>query len=64
MLFKEAVSALADTWNTEYLPETVETSAENESSAILFSRFNDNGYLFTGDAGIESLQKRQFMLQR
>ncbi|MEQ9892432.1 ComEC/Rec2 family competence protein [Pectobacterium aroidearum] len=56
-VIQEAVSALADAWNTEYLPETVETSAENESSAILFSRFNGKGYLFTGDAGIESLRE-------
>lgn len=40
----------------EYLPETVTTSAENESSAILFAAIGNKGYLLTGDAGIESLR--------
>ncbi|AJY62518.1 ComEC/Rec2 family competence protein [Burkholderia glumae] len=51
-----ALSSFADVWNREYLPETVTTSAENESSAVLFASFNQKGFLLTGDAGIETLR--------
>ncbi|RAR56447.1 metallo-beta-lactamase superfamily protein [Paraburkholderia unamae] len=54
--FKKAMGSVADVWDKEYLPDTVETSAENESSAILFATVGTNGYLLTGDAGIDSLR--------
>ncbi|MBT2298494.1 ComEC/Rec2 family competence protein [Pseudomonas fluorescens] len=54
-MIKEAAGYVADLWDKEYLPDTVTTSAENESSAILFATVGKGGYLLTGDAGIEAL---------
>ncbi|HET6803999.1 MAG TPA: hypothetical protein VFH59_00965 [Frateuria sp.] len=42
-------------WESEYLPSNVSTSAENESSAILYAHYDRQGYLLTGDAGVVSL---------
>lgn len=56
-VIQDAVVALADAWDKEYLPESVETSSENESSAILFGKLDGRGYLLTGDAGILSLRE-------
>lgn len=55
---KEAAQAfVAELWTGESLPETVTTSAENESSAVLFANIeNRGGYLLTGDAGLDSLR--------
>jgi len=53
---KGAAGYVAAKWGMEYLPETVTTSAENESSAILFGAVGERGYLLTGDAGIKSLR--------
>ncbi|UVL05963.1 ComEC/Rec2 family competence protein [Pseudomonas sp. B21-047] len=53
---KGVASYVAARWGFEYLPESVKTSAENESSVILFASIGKNGYLLTGDAGIESLR--------
>lgn len=41
---KSLAASFADKWNFEYLPETVKTSAENESSAILFAKINEKGF--------------------
>jgi hypothetical protein len=58
-LFSEAAKKLADwvaeTWGIELLREGVETSAENESSVVLFADFDEAGVLLTGDAGIQAL---------
>ncbi|CAB3805217.1 hypothetical protein LMG28688_06147 [Paraburkholderia caffeinitolerans] len=55
---KEAAQAfVAELWTGESLPETVTTSAENESSAVLFAKIeNHGGYLLTGDAGLDTLR--------
>ncbi|MFC6282574.1 MULTISPECIES: ComEC/Rec2 family competence protein [Polaromonas] len=50
-----ALEKLKGVWDAEFLPESVTTSAENESSAILLARYSGRGYLLTGDAGVESL---------
>jgi beta-lactamase superfamily II metal-dependent hydrolase len=55
-LIAKAMGFVAAKWHHEYLPENVTTSAENESSAILFARCGGEGYLLTGDAGVQSLQ--------
>ena len=47
---------IAEVWHKEHLPETVTTSAENESSAVLFAQISAKGYLLTGDAGIQTLR--------
>ncbi|RFU47066.1 ComEC/Rec2 family competence protein [Paraburkholderia sp. DHOC27] len=52
----EAVGFVAELWTGENLPETVSTSAENESSAVLFASVGERGYLLTGDAGIDTLR--------
>lgn len=41
----------------ETLKEDGKTSADNESSVILYTKFNDKGIMFTGDAGIQALNK-------
>lgn len=56
-LVKRAVSYVAEQWGDEYLPEDVETSAENESSVVLFAEVQQKGWLLTGDAGIQTLRK-------
>lgn len=53
---KAVLSYIADFWDKEYLPDTVTTSAENESSAILYASTPYGGYLLTGDTGIQSLR--------
>lgn len=58
-LFDKAVDAIgriADAWDKEFLPETATTTAENESSAVLFAKVGERGMLLTGDAGIETLR--------
>ncbi|MFU2678943.1 ComEC/Rec2 family competence protein [Pseudomonas aeruginosa] len=53
---RKAIQLIAGAWDIEYLPDSVTTSAENESSAILFGINGGRGYLLTGDAGVESLK--------
>lgn len=55
-LGRKAIQFVATKWDLEFLPESVTTSAENESSAILYSRYGEHGYLLTGDAGVASLK--------
>ena len=56
-LVKEVVKWIAETWGMETLtdPEEGETSAENNTSTILFLQLNGKKFLFTSDAGIEAL---------
>ncbi|MGP3790550.1 hypothetical protein [Pseudomonas sp. B392_1p] len=53
---RKAIQFIAGAWDIEYLPDSVTTSAENESSAILFGVNGGRGYLLIGDAGVESLK--------
>jgi len=43
--------------DVETLKETAETSADNESSVILYTEFNNEGIMLTGDAGVKALNK-------
>lgn len=52
----KAVSWIAEHWGIETLREDVETSAENESSVILYGHIDERGILLTGDAGIRALK--------
>lgn len=52
---RKTVSWVAEKWGIETLREDEETSAENESSVILYGVFNDRGILLTGDAGVCAL---------
>ncbi len=59
-LFKattEAVEWVAETLNFETLDENGETSAQNESSVVLYGMFNGKGVLFTADAGRQALTR-------
>jgi beta-lactamase superfamily II metal-dependent hydrolase len=51
----ETVRRVAETWGIETLNDAGETSAENNSSAILLLTIGTDRLLFTGDAGIPAL---------
>ncbi len=46
---------ISERWDIESLREDVTTSAENESSVILFAQIDGKGILLTGDAGVHAL---------
>lgn len=48
---------IVESFNIETLKEDGETSADNESSVILHTEFNNKGIMFTGDVGIQALKK-------
>jgi len=52
---RQAVDWVKEEWHIESLREDVTTSAENESSVVLYGELNKRGILLTGDAGIRSL---------
>jgi len=57
-MISKYIKYLFETLSYETLKEGGVTSADNESSVILYTTFNDEkGYLFTGDAGIKALEK-------
>jgi len=51
------MSWVDETFEIETLDESGKTSGENLSSAVLLLNFEGDKYLFTGDAGMESLHK-------
>jgi beta-lactamase superfamily II metal-dependent hydrolase len=51
----DAISWVTESLHIETLDDNGETSAENNSSAILLFRIDGDGLLFTGDAGIPAL---------
>jgi beta-lactamase superfamily II metal-dependent hydrolase len=51
----KATAWITEHWGNETLRDDVQTSSENESSVVLFSRLNEKGILLTGDAGIRAL---------
>lgn len=60
-LGKSAVEKVAgfimETWDIETLKEDGVTPAENQSSVILYGNIDGRGLLFTGDAGIDALNR-------
>jgi beta-lactamase superfamily II metal-dependent hydrolase len=48
---------LMEHWHLEHLREDVSTSAENESSVVLYGNFDGEGVLLTGDAGVQALSR-------
>jgi beta-lactamase superfamily II metal-dependent hydrolase len=54
---KKGAQWVAEKWDLELLREDVETTGENESSAILYAYMQDHqhGILLTGDAGVKAL---------
>jgi len=53
----EGIKSIFESLDFETLKENGKTSADNESSVILYAPFNEKGYLLTGDAGIRALEK-------
>jgi beta-lactamase superfamily II metal-dependent hydrolase len=53
----DVVQTVAETLDIETLRENGETSAENESSVILYGDFDGRKILLTGDAGIQALNR-------
>jgi len=51
---KKAILMALETWTNELLRENVSTSAENESSVILYGDMMDDTFLLTGDTGIRA----------
>lgn len=56
-VLKEALGRVAENWGVETLREGGQTSAENESSVVLFADVAGRGMLLTGDAGIGSVSQ-------
>jgi beta-lactamase superfamily II metal-dependent hydrolase len=54
---KETIKKVAETLGHETLDDAGETSAENNSSAIVLFTFDGESFLFTGDAGIPALSQ-------
>lgn len=54
---KETIKKIAETWGYETLDDAGETSAENNSSAIVLFTIGGESLLFTGDAGIPALSE-------
>jgi beta-lactamase superfamily II metal-dependent hydrolase len=53
---KEVIRRVAERWDVETLTDDGETSPENNSSAMILVKADDNDFkLFTGDAGIPGL---------
>lgn len=63
---RKATTWVAEQWNIELLRENVETSAENESSAILYAYMEDEkeGIVLTGDAGVRALSAAAEYLEK
>ncbi len=57
MLIKTVIEWVQESFEYETLSENGETSAENESSVVLHTYFNEDGFLLTGDAGIKALSR-------
>lgn len=54
---EKVLNWVEETFNKETLKINGTTSADNESSVILYTNINDRGILLTGDAGIRALNK-------
>lgn len=61
---KETAKMITEKWGLETLDDTGETSAENNSSAILLFTIGNECLLFTGDAGIPALSDVVGRLQK
>ncbi len=53
----DAAAWVAEAMNVETLDETGETSAQNESSVVMFGNFGGNGVLLTADSGRQGLTR-------
>ena len=53
----ESIYKVLETWNIETLANDSETSAQNESSVILYADILNSKFLLTGDAGVQALER-------
>lgn len=53
----ESIYKVLETWNIETLANDPETSAQNESSVILYADILNSKFLLTGDAGVQALER-------
>lgn len=60
---KETVKKIVENWGFETLDNSGETSAENNSSAVLLFTIDGHSLLFTGDAGLPALTEAVSRLQ-
>lgn len=60
---KETIKKVAEHWGLETLDDTGETTAENNSSAIILFSIGGESLLFTSDAGIPALSEAVKRLQ-
>ena len=54
---------LVENWFVETLRDDVTTTAENESSVVLYGNFGGHGVMLTGDAGIQALHRTAAMAE-
>jgi beta-lactamase superfamily II metal-dependent hydrolase len=52
---RKALEWVAEHWHIESLREAVKTSAENESSVVMYGTIDGRGILLTGDVGVRGL---------
>lgn len=52
---RKALEWVAEHWHIESLREDVKTSAENESSVVMYGTIDGRGILLTGDVGVRGL---------
>jgi beta-lactamase superfamily II metal-dependent hydrolase len=52
---RKAMEWIAEYWHIESLREDVKTSAENESSVVIYGSIDGRGILLTGDVGVRGL---------
>ena len=55
--FSQLLNALIESWSDEKLREDVKTTAENEMSAVVLGKMDNEMYLLTGDVGLRGLKK-------
>lgn len=53
---KKAIDFVKEEWGVESLREDVKTSADNESSAVLYANIDGCGVFFCGDSGVRALE--------
>lgn len=52
---RKAIEWIAEYWHIESLREDVKTSAENESSVVMYGAIDGRGIFLAGDAGVQAL---------
>nr|WP_314523849.1 MBL fold metallo-hydrolase [uncultured Acinetobacter sp.] len=56
-LVETVAKLLEESWTDENLPNNVQTSAENNSSVVLYANLLGRGFVLTGDSGVEAIDR-------